>query len=202
MDKPSIEDILNRLHALQAELEAELDRRLTEKREQFHYRLERGKVRFEESMLALQKRHRVGAWQYLREARIGHILTAPVIYAVFLPFLLLDIAVTVYQHICFRVYGIPLVRRSDYIVIDRQYLAYLNAIEKFNCMYCGYANGLIEYIREVTARTEKYWCPIKHARRTPDPHRLNDTFVDYGDAGSYKARLEELRHDWSKLKNS
>jgi hypothetical protein len=101
--------------------------------------------------------------------------------------------VTLYQHLCFRVYGIPRVRRADYIIIDRHQLAYLNALEKLNCMYCSYGNGLVEYVREVSARTEQYWCPIKHARRSPDPHRFNHQFVDYGDVVAYQKKLDELR---------
>lgn len=114
--------------------------------------------------------------------------------------MLLDVLVTLYQHICFPVYRIPLVRRREYIVIDRQHLVYLNAVEKFNCMYCGYSNGLIEYVREITSRTEQYWCPIKHARRTPDPHCRFNLFVDYGDAQNYNSQLQELREELSALK--
>ena len=190
-----IDDILSRLHELQAELESEIDRLLSEKRELFRYTLEQGKVRFEQSMRALQQRQKVGVWAYLRTAQLGHVLTAPVIYSLIVPFVLLDIGVTTYQHICFRVYGIPRVLRVEYFVIDRQHLAYLNAIEKFNCIYCGYINGLIEYVREISARTEQYWCPIKHARRTPDPHRRVGQFVDYGDAEAYRDRLQELQKE-------
>jgi len=78
----------------------------------------------------------------------------------------------------------------------RHYLPYLNLIEKINCVYCGYGNGLIEYAREVIGRTEKYWCPIKHARRTPDPHRHVEKFFDYGDARAWKDDLSKLRKDW------
>ena len=46
------------------------------------------------------------------------LLTAPVIYSLFLPFVLLDLWVSVYQWICFPIYGIPRVRRGDYIAID------------------------------------------------------------------------------------
>ncbi|MEN8132050.1 MAG: hypothetical protein ABFS45_18105 [Pseudomonadota bacterium] len=190
-----IDEILNRLHALQAELEGEIDRLLSEKRERFRYNLEQGRVRFERGMQALQRRQKVGVWAYLRTARLGHLFTAPVIYSALIPFALLDATVTFYQHVRFPVYGIPRVNRADYFTIDRQHLAYLNAIEKINCAYCGYSNGLIEYVREISARTEQYWCPIKHARRTPDPHRLVVRFVDYGDADTYKARLRELRSE-------
>ncbi len=196
MTQTRLDQILANLRGLQLELEGEIERVLDEKRRLFRYSLERRRVRFEDGVRALQARYRVGVWPYLRDARWGHLLTAPIIYMVIVPMMLLDGVVTLYQQICFRVYGIPLVRRSEYLVIDRQHLSYLNAIEKLNCMYCGYGNGLIAYIREVTARTEQYWCPIKHARRVKDPHQRIDQFVDYGDARAYRERLEALRRRW------
>ena len=120
-------------------------------------------------------------------------ITAPVIYSVIVPLVLLDLFVTVYQAVCFPVYGIPKVRRRDYLVFDRHHLAYLNALEKLNCAYCAYANGLIAYVREIASRTEEYWCPIKHARRLIGAHAYCATFEDYGDAEGYRRRLEELR---------
>lgn len=109
---------------------------------------------------------------------------------------LIDLSITVYQHICFRIYGVPRVKRGDYLYIDRYYLPYLNIIEKINCVYCGYGNGLIEYAREVVARTEQFWCPIKHARRTLDPHRRSNKFFDYGDAEAWRKDLGKIRKDW------
>ena len=94
---------------------------------------------------------------------------------------------------CFTAWGIKPVRRADYIVLDRGNLAYLNAIEKLNCVYCGYANGLIAYVQEIAGRTEQYWCPIKHAMRTRSTHRRYRQFLEYGDAGGFRARLEEFR---------
>ena len=193
MQKSSIDDLMQRLHGLQHELEIEIERLLKEKREYFHYTLEQGKVCFEQGILALQRRQRTGLWHYLRTTPISHLLSAPLIYGLLIPFLFLDMTVTLYQQICFRIYGIPLVRRSNYLVLDRRHLAYLNLIEKYNCVYCGYCNGTIEYVREVAARTEQYWCPIKHTRRSPDPHHLFQGFVDYGDVQGYRNRLEELR---------
>ena len=193
MQKPHIEDILQRLQTLQNELEMEIERLLKEKRQLFHYTLEQGKVRFERGIRALQKSQRTGLWRYLRTTPLSHLLSAPIIYGVLIPLLLLDLAISLYQQVCFRIYRIPLVRRSDYMIVDRHHLAYLNAIEKFNCIYCGYANGLLEYTREVAARTEQYWCPIKHARRSLDPHRLTDGFVDYGDVEAYRTQLDKLR---------
>jgi hypothetical protein len=101
--------------------------------------------------------------------------------------------VWLFERICFPIYGIERVRRADYISMDRQKLAYLNAIEKANCDYCSYSNGVIAYVREVAARTEQYWCPIKHARRVRGPHPHYRLFVDYGDAEGLKKALPVLR---------
>lgn len=152
--KTTLDDILERLHATQQELERELDHLLAEKREKFQYRLHRGTVIFEHSIHHWHRQYRTGAWNYLRTSSLAFILSAPVIYGMILPLLILDASVTLYQHICFRIYGIPWVRRADYMVIDRQNLVYLNIIERLNCVYCGYGNGLLEYAREITARTE------------------------------------------------
>ena len=81
------------------------------------------------------------------------LLTAPFIYGVIVPIALLDLAVAVYQAVCFPIYGIAKVKRRDYIVFDRHRLAYLNAIEKMNCAYCSYANGLFAYVSEVASGT-------------------------------------------------
>ncbi len=191
-----LDEILKRLHEVEAELQLEVDRLLEEKSRQFHYQLRRGKVVFEKNVRRWQRQHRIGVWKYLRQAPLLFVITSPVIYGMVVPLLLLDISLTLYQHICFRVYRIPLVRRSDYLVIDRHHLAYLNIIEKLNCVYCGYGNGLIEYGREITARTEQYWCPIKHAHRTLDPHHRTLLFADYGDIEGYRQKRHRLRTQW------
>jgi len=74
-------------------------------------------------------------------------------------------------------------------------LPYLNVIEKFNCFYCSYANGLASYVREIGARTEQYWCPIKHARRIRDAHTHYNRFFAFGDAESFARGLERLRKE-------
>ena len=195
-NKNRLEELLDRLHQTEQELQQEVDHLLEQKREQFHYQMRRGKVVFEKNVRRWQRQHRTGLWKYLRQAPLLYILTAPLIYGMVLPLFLLDISLTIYQQICFRVYRIPRVRRADYLVIDRHHLAYLNIIEKINCVYCGYGNGLIEYGREITARTEQYWCPIKHAERTLDPHHRTLAFADYGDAQSYKEIRDRLRRQW------
>jgi len=195
-DHNRLDDLIDRLHAIQRELEQEFDRLLTEKRAEFSYQLRRGRVVFEKNIRRLQRQQRTGLWQYLTQASLLTVLTAPIIYAMVIPIAIVDLTFTLYQQICFRVYRIPLVRRRDHIVIDRHHLPYLNAIEKLNCVYCGYGNGVIAYAREITARTEQYWCPIRHARRSADPHRRMEKFLDYGDAEGWREKLPRLRKDW------
>ncbi len=201
MPAEKVRAVLDRIQALQAQLEQELQTVVAEKQSRFHYSLQKGKVIFEKGVHDLHARYRLGLWQYLKAARPAHILTAPIIYSVIVPLVLVDVAITIYQQTCFRVYGIPLVRRREYIVIDRQHLAYLNAIEKLNCMYCGYGNGLAAYAREIIARTEQYWCPIKHARRVRGRHERAQKFVDYGDAEDYRDGLRALREELRREKS-
>jgi len=188
---------LNGLRKQIRDLEKELSRRVEEKRQQFEYSLHGKKVVFSDEIAALQKRFRQDTWNYLRTARPLALLTAPVIYGMALPLVLLDVSITLYQHICFRAYGIPLVRRDAYFIIDRNTLPYLNWIEKLNCVYCGYGNGLVSYAKEIIGRTEKHWCPIRHARSIPDPHSEYADFLEFGDADAYRTKLEQVRKDYS-----
>jgi len=184
-----LDDLLARMQHLEAELEAELTRR----RGEIEFVIENRRVQFAQEVLHLQRQHKVGLWRFLRQSSLAAVLTAPVIYAGFLAFAVMDLFVTVYQAVCFPVYGIPKVRRSDYIVFDRTDLPYLNVVEKFNCFYCSYGNGVAAYLREAAARTEQYWCPIKHARRMVATHDRYPRFFEYGDAQAYREGLERLR---------
>jgi len=201
MSKSNLDVLLERLHQLQIELEQEMEQLLAAKREQFRYQLHNGKIKFEQSIGKLQQRQKVGIFRYISRASLLLLITSPVIYSLIIPLLLLDLMANVYQNICFPVYRIPRVNRRNYLKIDHQHLAYLNGIEKLNCIYCSYANGLIEFVREISARTEQFWCPIKHAQRTPDPHRLVDNFVDFGDMKAYKKELNSIREKISELKD-
>ena len=183
------EKLLARIRDLQGELEAEFHRR----RAEFSYRLENGRVVFETEIRRRHRALRVGLGTFLRQTRPMVVLTAPVIYSLILPFALLDLFATLYQAICFPVYRIEKVRRADFIRIDRHHLAYLNALQKLNCVYCGYCNGLIGYVQEVAGRTEAYWCPIKHAARVGGHHAYYAQFVDYGDAEGFAEGLAESR---------
>jgi hypothetical protein len=180
------------------ELEAELDARVAQRRAELRVGLERGRVIFEEEVLRRHRELRTALLSYIWNANLLVVITAPVIYAMIVPLALLDLFVSVYQMICFPVYGIPKVRRADYFAFDRRHLAYLNLLEKLNCAYCSYANCLIAYVREIAARTEQYWCPIKHARRVIGSHPRYARFEDYGDAENFRRRATELRDELSK----
>jgi len=195
---PKISELLARIQQMESEIELEMKRKRAELQADF----EETRVKFEREVLEQQRRFKTGVIVYLLSADLLSVLTAPVIYAVLVPMLLLDLFITIYQHICFRVYGIPRVKRSDYFVYDRAHLAYLNLIEKINCAYCSYGNGLMAYGREVVARTEQYWCPIKHARKVMGAHPYYTGFVDFGDAESYQSELEHLRHKLTELNNT
>ena len=144
----------------------------------------------------IRRRHRalrIRLYRYVLRAPVVYWLTAPVIYALIVPFVLLDGTVSFYQVLCFPAWRIPRVKRRRYIVLDRHHLAYLNGLQKLNCLYCGYANGVVSYVREVAARTEQFWCPIKHALRTRGSHRRYRDFLDYGDAEDLHERLKAMR---------
>jgi hypothetical protein len=174
-------------------MESEIEQVMKTRRAELQADFEEKRIQFEHEILAQHKRFKTGLLKYMLSANWLSVLTAPVIYSLIFPMLLLDLAVTIYQHICFRAYGITRVVRSDYFVYDRTHLAYLNLIEKINCAYCSYGNGLMSYAREVVARTEQYWCPIKHARKVLIAHPYYTGFVDYGDAEGYQRELENLR---------
>lgn len=163
------------------------------------YELREGKVWFSEEVKREHRRLKTSLASYIVHSRFFAILTAPFIYACIVPFMLLDLFVSIYQAVCFPVYGVPKARRRDYMAIDRNKLRYLNAIEGLNCMYCSYANGLLAYVVEIAGRTEQHWCPIKHARRIQHAHDRYSHFLPYGDATAYRERGEKVRDDFKDL---
>ena len=186
---------IDRLAGKLRQIEEEMEQLLEARRDAFRYRLEQNKVVFEQEVIEQHRRIRIGLIRFLRESPLVALVTAPAVYALSVPLIMLDLWVAVYQLICFPIWGIARVQRSEYVVIDRHHLAYLNGVEKLNCVYCGYANGLIALVREVASRTEQYWCPIKHAMRIKDAHQRYNRFVDYGDAVGFRQRLEALRDE-------
>ena len=135
----------------------------------------------------------LGQMEHLKRRKpFRHLISAPFIYAVFIPLVLLDIILEIYHRICFPLYELPYVKRKKYIkIIDRYKLRYLTCLQKINCMYCGYANGLLHYAAEIVVRSEKYWCGIAHQKTKgfvePKHHK---EFVKYGDEKEFRKRFE------------
>jgi hypothetical protein len=190
-----LNDILEEIRELEKSVEAEMKYR----QEELKYQVRKRKVLFEEEIKALHKKMAESLFLYIMRSSFLNVISAPLIYAMIIPALVLDICLWIYQTICFPIYGIPPVKREEHIVLDRHFLKYLNVIERINCDYCSYFNGLASYATEIAARTEQYWCPIKHASGKAHRHSRYHLFFDYGDAEAYKARLTELQKKYADL---
>lgn len=178
------------------DMENELVQELSNRQEELLFTIEKRKILFSEEV---QKQHEMLVTRfsdYVFDSGLLIILTVPIIWLALIPALFLDGVVSLYQLLCFPIYGIPRVKRRDHVVIDRHELHYLNWLEKINCAYCGYFNGLMGYVREVAARTEQYWCPVRHARPLKSVHSRYKTFFEYGDAKGYRQRLNEVRKQY------
>jgi hypothetical protein len=174
-------------------LEDELRAALLAQKGRVSYHIQGKRIAFECAIREAHQKLKVGIFRWLLSIPLRNLLTAPIIYLMIVPLVLTDIFVTIYQASCFPVYGIPKIRRKDYITFDHQHLAYLNIIEKFHCLYCSYANGLIAYVREITARTEQYFCPIKHAQKMLGTHHRYPMYLEYGEADDFQVRLDQFR---------
>lgn len=139
-------------------------------------------------------------FNYLRNVKFSSYLVSPIIYVQIIPFLLLDIFITIYQLINFSIYKIDKVERRNYIILDHHKLTYLNSLEKLNCLYCSYINGLIGYVREIASRSEQYFCPIRHASKQLGGHSRYHLFTNYGDAEGYREKLPKIRNSLRKIK--
>jgi len=174
-------------------LEDELNDALKEQGGRLRYQMEGRRVVFEQAVKEAHQRVRLGVFRWFLTVRPQNYLTMPVIYGMAVPMLLFDLCVSLYQWLCFPVYRIARVKRADYFVMDHRHLAYLNIIEKVHCLYCSYAVGLLAYSGEVVARTEQYFCPIKHAGRVFGTHARYERFLAYGEAEDFHAKLEAYR---------
>ena len=184
-----IAEILAKMTALEDDLRTAV----SEQESKVIFRINGKKVEFESSVKDAHRKLKNNFFRWLVTNRPQNLITGPIIYGMIFPLLMLDLCVSFYQWACFPIYGVIKVRRADYIVFDRQQLGYLNFIEKFHCTYCAYGSGLMGYMSEILARTEQYFCPIKHARKVLGTHALYKLFLEYGDAADYEARLEEFR---------
>jgi len=186
-------DRISHILAQMAVLDAELRTAVHAQENRMFFQIDGKRVQFERSVKAAHRKLKKNFFRWLVTDRPQNLISGPLIYGMAIPLLMLDVCVSFYQWACFPIYGIVKVKRSDYLVFDRRHLSYLNFIEKFHCTYCEYGNGLMGYMREILARTEAYFCPIKHAHKNLGTHAHYNRFLDYGDAADYEAKLEAFR---------
>jgi hypothetical protein len=189
----SMHDEIRRILGEIRALEEELRDKLHAHEARLEFRIRGRRVEFAEEIRAAHRKARVGIIRWVASGDIRNILSAPFIFALIIPFALLDLFLCIYHAVCFRLYRLPPVPRADYVVIDRHHLHYLNILQKLNCVYCGYVNGVIAWARELASVTEQYWCPIKHARKVRGSHTRYAQFIDYGDTEAMAVRVVDLR---------
>ena len=192
-----IKKIVDKIYALEEELRT----LLYEQQSQFSYKVAGKRVEFEKGIREAHKKLKTSWFYWFITVSPKHLLSGPFIYGLIVPLVIFDIGISVYQSVCFRLYSVPLVKRSEHIIFDHQHLAYLNIFEKINCLYCSYASGLISYGREISSRTEQYWCPIKHAHKLVDVHHRYTNFLDYGNAENYQKNMDKVRRELQEEKS-
>jgi len=186
-----IRELIDEIEEMKAKLAEEIDKQESH----ISYQIKNGYVTFEKEVLAKQRENMKNLLSWLAEVPLLHFIVAPLVYAMVIPAIFLDVTLSIYQQVVFRVFKFKRIRRSDYIVFDRHYLGYLNSIEKLNCIYCSYFNGLMQYASAIAGRTELYFCPIKHAKKVVAQHNYYESFLSYGDEEEYQKRLKELREN-------
>lgn len=184
-----IKELLDEIEEMKLKLAEEIDKQESH----ISYEIKNGYVTFEKEVLAKQRENMKNLFTWLGEVPLLHFLVAPLIYAMVIPAIFLDVILFIYQQVVFRVFKFKLIKRSDYMYFDHQYLGYLNAIEKLNCLYCSYFNGLMLYASAIAGRTELYFCPIKHAKKVVAQHQYYEEFLSYGDEENYQEKLKDLR---------
>ncbi len=184
-----IKDILKKIDALNETLGKEYEK-LAKK---YGFSFSQKGIIFAEEFRKRNKALRIPAWKYAVPKNILHVVSMPFIYMMIIPAVILDIFITVYQQVAFSLYDIPKVHRDEHIIYDRRLLDYLNVIQKINCLYCSYVNGLFSYSLEISARTERYWCPIKAANKLKFPHNWYDDFADYGNQKEWQEKFNDSK---------
>ena len=180
--KSTISRILQEIENKRKELAEEYER--IKKKYNFEYI--KWKITFSKEQKLENKKKKRSFWQTTKSTTFREYLSIPFIYSMMIPAVILDLFLFMYQQTAMRLYRIPLVKRSDYITLERKHLDYLNWVEKLNCIYCSYVNWLFAYAVEIAWRTENYWCPIKHAKKMTSSHNWEKYFADYGDADWFK----------------
>ena len=111
-----IAQLLGQMAALEEELRAAVH----QQESRMFFQIKGKRVEFERSVRDAHRKLRKNFFRWLVTNRPQNLITGPVIYAMILPLMMVDFFVSFYQWACFPIYGVAKVRRSDYIVFDRQ----------------------------------------------------------------------------------
>ena len=103
-----IENIIEEIKKLENDLLEEMQR----KEGDFFYKVKGKKIFFEEEAKKYQETFIIKAGEYISKASLANLLTVPFIWSCIIPALLLDLSVSLYQFICFKIYNIPKVKRE------------------------------------------------------------------------------------------
>src|SRR5688572_22939865 len=93
-----------RIVARVREAKDDLAREVEEQQQRWHYRVRCGRVWFDKEVQRAHRRLRQSIPAYIRQGSVLSLVTAPAIYSLLLPLLLLDLWVWTYQWICFPIY--------------------------------------------------------------------------------------------------
>jgi len=191
--KEKINDILNDIKIKKEEIKKDYERLFKNFKEKYWFNIIWNKIVWPKEKIKELRKYKKSILDSIFSARVREILSIPFIYVMIVPAIFLDLLLFIYQNTALRLYKIPLVKRRDYIVFDRQKLPYLNLIQKIDCMYCSYFNWIMQFAVEVAWRTEKYWCPIKHAKKKYGEHNWEIYFAPYGDVEDFKNTFHSLK---------
>lgn len=184
-----IKELLAKIDSLNNALQAE-QARLAEK---YGFSIKQRRIIFVDKIKKQHKKWRIPAWKYVIPHSLRHFLSIPFIYMMIFPAVTLDVFITLYNWTALPLYRIPPVKRNEYIIYDRRFLVYLNIIQKINCLYCSYINGLFAFAGEIGARTERYWCPVKYAKKAKFRHGWYDDFADYGNPKEWNEKFNDRK---------
>ncbi len=109
------------------------------------------------------------------------IISAMAIYSMIIPLFIFSIWTWIYQELYFTLQDIPKVSIKDYVKFDRWDLKKLNHIQKMNCVYCEYANGVVSWGKAVAHQTEIYSCAIKHRHLVRGQLEENEKYFKYSE---------------------
>jgi hypothetical protein len=97
-----IRELLIRITALEDEIED----LLRKQQEQVLVYLQDGRYRIRDELDQAHRLLRQGIWRWLLDSRPRNLISAPIIYGMIIPFIIMDLFLTCYQWICFPLYRI------------------------------------------------------------------------------------------------